>query len=308
MFQVLTEGELLILDRHGSSRYFQVYANGDGTFHAEVSANQFLPPEEQLGGAELAALGDLGWQVPKVGGSPNHHQRVGPAQAAESLAALALWTLERVIGVTAPAELRYQAFNKAGQEISLPALVALGVSKAQKAVGRPRCPACRSEQVSADGVTEAIVCQQVGQSPASLLPPLACRHCGLMSFTDGRYLARSGSRLSATAGMWQVVAIQAKDLEQAELGPDGWLCLALLSGDDERFLSVAPQHLPKMAGALAYALGETGSLGEAGASGDAAAILSLVRKAFAARFVTGRDSFDRFLHAVGIPFERYSWP
>jgi hypothetical protein len=74
--------EMLILERRGSGRYLQVYANGDGSFHAEVSANQFLPPEDQFDWPELEALRELGWQPPKPGGPPNHHQEVAPAVAA----------------------------------------------------------------------------------------------------------------------------------------------------------------------------------------------------------------------------------
>ena len=309
--QLFGDKEMLILERLGGGCYLQVYANGDGSFHVEVSANQFLPAVEQLGWPELGTLRELGWQPPTPGGPPNHHQEVAPSAAAAGLARLTTETLKRALGMKSPQALQYRAFDSVGHQITLPLIGQAGVLSVDKAVlSAFRCPRCGGADLDLASTTTILARRSVSEAPVAITPPRACRgpHCGALFFPDGRYLAPRGSRSTDVPGWTHVLAIEARDLEQAELGPDGVLCLAYLGGDTERYLSVPSQAVPKMASMLRRHLPGHREPGKAPCDEDVGEVLDLVRRAFAERLVTGRFDFRDLLDEAGLAWESYSWP
>lgn len=309
--QLYGDKEMLILERRGRGRYLQVYANGDGSFHVEVSANQFLPAEEQLDWPELGALRELGWQPPRPGGPPNHHQEVAPAAAAAGLARLATETLKRALGMEKPQALQYRAFDSEGHLITLPLVSQAGVfSVEEAALAALRCPHCGGADLDLTSKVSVLARRSFAEDPVTVAPPRACRspHCGALVYPDGRYLKASGCRTTDVAGWTQAIALDASDLELAEIGPDGVLCLAYLGGSSERFLSVPAQEVPRMVLILRGRLPATETPATAAAHEEAGDVLNLVRRAFSERIVTGRGSLAALLAEAEIAFETFSWP
>jgi hypothetical protein len=309
--QLFGDKEMLILERRGGGRYLQVYANGDASFHVEVSANQFLPAEEQLDWLELGALRELGWQLPRPGGLPNHHQEVVPAVAAAGLARLATETLKLALGMANPQALQYRAFDSDGHLITLPLIGQAGVLSVEEAAPTALCcPHCGGTNLDLASTTTVLARRNISEAPATIAPPRACRdtHCGVLFFPDGRYLTPHGSRSTDVPGWTHILAIDARDLERAELGSDGVLCLANLGGSDERFLSVPAQEVPKMAGQLRSRLQTSAEPADVLPDENVGEVLVLVRRAFAEGVVTGRADVCALLVEAGIPFELFSWP
>lgn len=309
--QLYADKEMLILERRGGGRYLQVYANGDRSFHAEVGANQFLPADEQLDWPELGTLRELGWQPPRPGGPPNHHQEVASSVAAAGLARLATETLKRALGMESPQTLQYRAFDSEGHLITLPLIGQAGVlSVDEAALAALRCPRCGGADLDLASTTTVLARRNVSEAPVAITPPRACRvpHCGALFFPDGRCLAPRGSRSTDVPGWTHVLAIEARDLEQAELGPDGVLCLAYLGGTTERFLSVPAPAVPKMASLLRSRLPDHREPGKAPSDEDVGEVLGLVHRAFAEKLVTGRSEFRDLLDEAGLAWESYSWP
>lgn len=309
--QQYRDKEMLILERRGGGRYLQVHANGDGSFHTEVSANQFLAAENQLDWPELEVLKELGWMPPQAGGSPNHNQAVSPSAAASRLAKLAIATLERALGMAGPGALQYRAFNSAGGQITLPLLAQAGIASVDDAaVAALRCPRCGGTDVDHASKETVLARRSSDELPVPVAPPHACRrdHCQALFFADGRYLAQSGARTSNVMGWTQIIAIDARDLERAELGPDGVLCLAYLGGHAERFLSVRAEDVPKATLLLKSRMSGAEEDDALALRGESDVVLRLVRQAFAQQIVTDRDGFSALLGEAGIACESYSWP
>lgn len=303
--------EMLILERRGGGRYLQVYANGGGSFHVEVSANQFLPAEEQLDWPELKALQELGWKPPKAGGPPNHYQEVAPALAAAGLARLATETLTRALGMADPQALQYRAFDSESHLITLPLIGQAGVLEVEESpLAVLRCPHCGGTDLDLASTTTVLARRFVSEAPVAITPPRACRagHCGALFHPDGWYLTPHGSRSADVPGWTHVIAIDAQDLEQAELGPDGVLCLAYVGGKCERYVSVPAQELPKLVSLLRSRLAGADEPAAEAASDDVGEVLGLVRRAFAEGRVAGRAEFASLLDEAGCAWEFFSWP
>jgi hypothetical protein len=126
----LKQAQYLILASIEAHRFVQFAVNAHGRIRGEVVSDYFLGEGERLSTRERKGLSELGWAAPThaddaptesqvKGGSPNWHRDfAGPkaAQSAAHAAATVLWTVFK----HAPPQVRYQAFARSGDEITLP--------------------------------------------------------------------------------------------------------------------------------------------------------------------------------------------
>jgi hypothetical protein len=198
-----------------------------------------------------------------------------------------------------------------GRLITLPLVGQAGVLSAEEAVlAALRCPRCGGAYLDLASTVTVVAKHILSEAPAIIAPPRACRdsRCGAVFFPDGRYLTPHGSRSTPVPGWTHVLAIDARDLEQVELGPDGVLCLAYLGGDAERFLSVPAREVPKLLRLLRSRLRTNAEPADVPPDEGVGEVLSLVRRVFAERVVTGRGDFGALLDGAGIAWESFSWP
>jgi hypothetical protein len=120
----LSDNEFLVISSEGASYYVQFAAQGQLGMRAEAMSNTFAKPAAMLSTDACAAMVQLGWKSPRrgPGGSPNFFVDLPSPVDFGSLAKLAVETLRRVYRTLHPAQLQYNAFTRAGDEIRLPAL------------------------------------------------------------------------------------------------------------------------------------------------------------------------------------------
>lgn len=122
--------QFLVLACSDAHRFVQFAVGGPGRIRGEVVSDHFLDDEERLTTAERRAITALGWSAPTHAddappkaqvkdGSPNWYQDfIGPG-AAQLAAVAAAQTLATAFKHE-PAQVRYHAFTKSGDEIMLP--------------------------------------------------------------------------------------------------------------------------------------------------------------------------------------------
>lgn len=128
--RALKRDQFLVLACTGVNRFVQFASGGPSRLLGEVVSDHFLDVDERLTPAEKRAIAALGWQPPThaddapprdqvKGGSPNWFRDFsgpGAAVRAAEAAAATLWGAFRHL----PAEVRYHAFAKDGEELTLP--------------------------------------------------------------------------------------------------------------------------------------------------------------------------------------------
>lgn len=124
------EWQYLILSDQGTGRYVQFAVKAAEPLRAEALSNDYLPPAEALGKAQVKALVDLGWTPPSRARKPAGKQRAPsnfvrvfdrPVDHGE-VAAFAVRTLRDVFQTPFPARLDYHAFEKGGAAVLVPTL------------------------------------------------------------------------------------------------------------------------------------------------------------------------------------------
>lgn len=128
--QQLKRNHFLVLACTDSNRFVQFACGGPGKLFGEVVSDHFLDETERLTKTEKLTIAILGWQPPThaddappeeqvKGGSPNWFRDFsGPGAAirAAEAAAATLWGAFK----HKPAQVRYHAFAKDGEELTLP--------------------------------------------------------------------------------------------------------------------------------------------------------------------------------------------
>lgn len=126
----LKRDQFVVLACTDSNRFVQFACGGPGKLFGEVVSDHFLDETERLTPSEKRAIAALGWQPPThaddappseqvKGGSPNWFRDFsGPGAAIRSAeaAAATLWGAFKHV----PAQVRYHAFAKDGEELTLP--------------------------------------------------------------------------------------------------------------------------------------------------------------------------------------------
>jgi hypothetical protein len=109
----------------GDRNYYVQFAQGGlRGFRAEAVANVNLAGSNSLSPAQEAKMTELGWQwpAPEDENDPNFSRQWPQNTPFDQVADLAVKTLRDVYRVSAPAELGYRAFSKAGGAYALPRL------------------------------------------------------------------------------------------------------------------------------------------------------------------------------------------
>ncbi len=120
MLARLLHRQFLILECRVSGYYAQATGTDAGGLWLEVVANQYLPMQERLPRAKLAALRRLGWHPPdrgpsprtRRGRSPNYFVELTPPVDAQAAGQLIAVTLRDIYGVPSPDHLSYRAFEQ----------------------------------------------------------------------------------------------------------------------------------------------------------------------------------------------------
>lgn len=122
--------QFLVLACSDAHRFVQFAVGGPGRIRGEVVSDHFLDEDERLTGAERKAITALGWKPPTHAddappkaqvkdGSPNWYRDFTGPGAAQQAAVAAAQTL-RAAFKHEPAQVRYHAFTKEGEELLLP--------------------------------------------------------------------------------------------------------------------------------------------------------------------------------------------
>ncbi|MDX2182646.1 MAG: hypothetical protein SFW08_01560 [Gemmatimonadaceae bacterium] len=128
--QQMKRDQFLVLACTDANRFVQFAVQGPGRIRGEVVSDHFLEDDERLSTAERASIAALGWKPPthaddapaaKVvkGGSPNWFADFAGPAAARLAARAAVQTLAGAFKHSPP-QVRYHAFAKDGEELTLP--------------------------------------------------------------------------------------------------------------------------------------------------------------------------------------------
>jgi hypothetical protein len=139
----LQEDQFLIISAKKSNRFVQFAGQGSFGLRAEVVANAFLTPDEQIDHAGLDELREIGWSAPTGSpeestpeqdpdGSPNYFMECQNSFDASRLAGVMVQTFRKVLGVHHPGFLEYEAFDTDGKRIAFPGLGLRRVRKKAK--------------------------------------------------------------------------------------------------------------------------------------------------------------------------------
>jgi hypothetical protein len=128
--QQMKRDQFLVLACTDANRFVQFAVHGPGKIRGEVVSDHFLEDDERLSKAERAGIAALGWKAPTHaddapasqvvrGGSPNWFADFSGPAAARLAARAAVHTLAGAFK-HAPTQVRYHAFAKDGEELTLP--------------------------------------------------------------------------------------------------------------------------------------------------------------------------------------------
>jgi hypothetical protein len=130
--EALQEDQYLILAVKQSNQYIQFAGQGLHGLRLETTSNHFLEASDQLSGDQLALLAATGWNTPTRNpeaapeddpeGSPNYFINAPLPVAYKSIADLVVKTFDKVLRVTHPGWLEYEAFDADQNSLVFPNL------------------------------------------------------------------------------------------------------------------------------------------------------------------------------------------